>query len=369
MAAPGWLRGTVLAVMGCLTPLLATASSGYAEGWSVQREPAGCCGQILSVSCWSARACIAAGERSVLRWSGSKWMTERFPVPPRMFPWLGGVSCSSSRACVATGTLTSTPTGDSKLAAWHWNGRRWFYRMLPSPRGLSIAEGSTLAVSCVLSGACEAVGVAGYRTLAERWDGRRWSLQPVPGAADGSSLTGVSCTSSRACTAVGSVILRWDGRSWSSQRLPRGVISLQAISCPASTVCVAVGGDSKGPIAARLIDGRWSSQRAEDAHGDGPSFFSGVSCSSSIVCTAVGATPAPDVAVEPLVERWTGGRWSIQQLPLAAHAAEASPGSELDSVSCPSSTSCIAVGSRWMGQYAPLLVRWTAPSGPVNGLG
>ena len=58
--------------------------------------------------------------------------------------------------------------------------------------------------------ACTAVGTyidkAGdLVTLAERWDGTSWAVQttPNPPGATGISLSGVSCASARACTAVG----------------------------------------------------------------------------------------------------------------------------------------------------------------------
>jgi hypothetical protein len=70
-----------------------------------------------------------------------------------------------------------------------------------------------LAVSCASNTACTAVGyyntappgeIVG-RPLAERWNGSTWSLRGAPTIAgsDTTYLEGVSCTSSRACIAVG----------------------------------------------------------------------------------------------------------------------------------------------------------------------
>jgi hypothetical protein len=65
-------------------------------------------------------------------------------------------------------------------------------------------------------------------TLAERWNGVSWSIQDTP-ALGFSALSGVSCRSTTACTAVGSFIngntlvtlaARWDGASWSVQSTP-----------------------------------------------------------------------------------------------------------------------------------------------------
>ena len=71
--------------------------------------------------------------------------------------------------------------------------------------------------------------------MAERWNGKRWSVQPVAvPAAPNSFLTGVSCTSTTACTAVGdafadssfnntvgTVAERWNGTTWSLQPSPK----------------------------------------------------------------------------------------------------------------------------------------------------
>ena len=70
-------------------------------------------------------------------------------------------------------------------------------------------------------------------TLAERWNGSSWSVQPTanPGGIN-PELVDVSCTSARACTAVGSagnggdvsgigaLAERWNGTSWSIERDP-----------------------------------------------------------------------------------------------------------------------------------------------------
>jgi hypothetical protein len=66
-------------------------------------------------------------------------------------------------------------------------------------------------VSCTSATACTAVGHyqngAGTRvTLAERWDGTSWTIQPTPSLSPNyfyTTLSGVSCTSATACTAVG----------------------------------------------------------------------------------------------------------------------------------------------------------------------
>lgn len=66
-------------------------------------------------------------------------------------------------------------------------------------------------VSCASTHACVAVGSRQpafstvESTVAEGWNGSRWAIEPTDHlGSGGSELNGVSCTSRRACTAVGS---------------------------------------------------------------------------------------------------------------------------------------------------------------------
>jgi hypothetical protein len=107
----------------------------------------------------------------------------------------------------------------------------------PSP-DITTPTGNLASVSCASPRFCEAVGsytnTAGlFVTLAEAWNGTSWRTQPTPSPAGGSNLlfTGVSCTSSSFCEAVGSYIVhggaaraglaeQWNGRTWTVQPVP-----------------------------------------------------------------------------------------------------------------------------------------------------
>jgi hypothetical protein len=62
----------------------------------------------------------------------------------------------------------------------------------------------------------------------------------------------------------------------------------------------------------------------------------GVSCVSTTACTAVGYVGTP----EPLIERWNGASWS----PMPAPNPAGSTYTWLESVVCTSTTECIANG-------------------------
>jgi hypothetical protein len=72
-----------------------------------------------------------------------------------------------------------------------------------------------------------------------------------------------------------------------------------------------------------------------------------VSCSSSSFCVAVGAVDDTDVNAFPLIETYSGGVWSASVAPLptnAALSANSGPADPLISVSCPADGTCAAVG-------------------------
>jgi hypothetical protein len=179
----------------------------------------------------------SAGIRVALaeRWDGTSWTVQSTPNPAgATASGLAGVSCTSRADCTAVGAYTNS-AGVRVTLADHWNGTSWTVQSTPNP---AAAKESVLSgVSCTSSTACTAVGhyriSAGVNVmLAERWNGTSWTVQSTPSPADGtgSSLFGVSCTSSTACTAVGNYVNSagsgltladgWNGTSWTVQSTP-----------------------------------------------------------------------------------------------------------------------------------------------------
>ncbi len=187
--------------------------------------------------------------------------------------------------------------------------------------------------------------------LAERWNGRTWTLERLANS-PAAGLSGVSCTSSRTCTAVGShfnpklgcdlpLIERWDGHLWSIKPLPDPTggtcefdTRLNGVSC-ASSRCIAVGEEDasvSGPYAQVWRGTAWSEL-------DPPDVLKGVSCRAG-ACTAVGDLGA--------VDRWNGTTWSRQPTNLEA---------DLNGISCPSATACFAVGSDYSDHSFPIVAQ------------
>ena len=116
------------------------------------------------------------------------------------------------------------------------------------------------------------------------------------GSPGGSSLNGVSCTSPRACTAVGTGVYRWNGRRWSTQRAPIGADELGGVSCTSANACTAVGSGVYS-----WNGRRWLSVPITDASAADRE-LAGVSCLSRASCVAVGNYTDGGLEVRPLVE-------------------------------------------------------------------
>ena len=195
-----------------------------------------------------------------------------------------------------------------------------------------------------------------------------WTIQSTPKPAEAteptyqSSLQGVSCTSSIACTAVGwyenasgaivTLADRWNGTEWAVQSTPNPEGGkggrLMAVSCWSSSSCTAVGYSGTEAILAEQWNGTtWTIQSTPSPEGAKKSELLGVSCTSSNGCTAVGRYYTKDNSktLEPeyltLAERWNGEKWSIQSTPNPEGATK----SALEGVSCVSAEACTAVGS------------------------
>jgi hypothetical protein len=95
---------------------------------------------------------------------------------------LSGVSCTSARACIAVGSSGNSATGTQLTLAERWNGTTWTVQSTPNPDGTNF---NLAGVACTSSDACTAVGSytnaqGSSATLVERWNGRSWTIQSAP---------------------------------------------------------------------------------------------------------------------------------------------------------------------------------------------
>ena len=218
--------------------------------WAETQSPPAHAGARLSVlravSCSSATACIAVGEYEneqgvhlalSEKLSGKEWTVQSTPEPAEASEdALRGVSCYSAKACLAVGFYKNASGRDLTLAE-SWNGKAWtVVESTPNPIG---AQNSFLTgVSCTSAEVCTASGSyvndEGTKTaIVESWNANttgvftapEWYIQSLaPSEAKSSLLTGVSCTSSTQCTAVGWYEDSSNGPSRSSTPERHGVL-------------------------------------------------------------------------------------------------------------------------------------------------
>ena len=323
--------------------------------WAMQGIAKPSMAQLSSISCSSATACtavgsIGAGAKSVVlaeRWNGTGWAVQAAPRRSAAGESLGGVSCPTRRFCVAVGS--SVTQRRSKGLVELWKGSRWAIERTLVRGARARAHDYLTDVSCPSAKACVAVGAG----IAGSWNGSRWSLQ---GLKNNRTVVfdAVSCSSDRACVAIGtSNWARWIDRRWRVHRLPDfGAVlggdpngaTFPSISCVSATTCIAVGSYSAanalgGPLAVMLRGDRWSLQ-ALPATGLTTPYLAGVSCTSASNCTTVGESAPPRAPAYTLAMHWNGQTWSTEETPSQLAPTPA----HFNGVSCPSQTSCTAVG-------------------------
>jgi hypothetical protein len=344
--------------------------------WTLQKtaNPVDDASSVLDgLSCTAIDSCIAVGyyldsDRWVTLaedWNGDAWSVLVTPNPTRsILASLYGVSCSSATSCTAVGdAVYSSRKLLAATLAEAWNGETWTIQSTPNRVGMVDIDTLESVVcssarSCLAVGYCTHLVGAGASTLAESWNGSTWTIQttPSPGRSF-SSLSGVSCNSTKACRAVGdyrnptgtylSLSEVSNSVTWSVQAnpLPTGVVSsdLASVSCSSPTACVAVGSyanssSTKIPLAEEWDGTAWNVQSIADPTGARHNVLESVSCSSPTACTAVGQSDNKNGTVT-LAEGWNGSDWTIQTTPNPS-----GKGAELSRVSCSSATACTAVG-------------------------
>jgi hypothetical protein len=224
---------------------------------------------------------------------------------------------------VTAGTAQASQAGTAARSGWK-------VERTPNQNRDSAAINELSAVSCTSGRACTAVGSHAASlssngfTLAERWNGTRWRIQPtkLPAGAKSATFSGVSCPSATACTAVGStpgkapdtsvsLAEAWNGTSWRVQATPK----------PA---------------------------------GSTSSSLFAVSCTSPHACTAVGNYSTAGGRGLALAERWNGTTWRIQAV------AKPAKSSRFFGVSCATARACTAVGNQDNGSAGtrPVAEAW-----------
>jgi hypothetical protein len=156
--------------------------------------------------------------------------------------------------------------------------------------------------------------------------------------------------------------------AWSIVPTPRPPddAELDAVSCSSVSACIAVGWqvNSAGDqvtLAERWNGKAWAVQATPNPSGATGSDLDGVSCPSASMCIAVGEyVSGGDSDLPMLAERWNGKAWAIQPTASSNAAGLA--------VSCISASACTAVGEKVTkaGVGVTLAERWNGKAWTVQ---
>jgi len=236
---------------------------------------------------------------------------------------LFSVSCPSTTICVATGSTSASSDYSGVIVTSNDGGATWSPPTLPTGLPAGTTTSFLPSVSCPTTTSCVAVGYVGFSNgsgepLSETgtYDSSTETWSWTPTTISGTEFVGVSCFSNTSdCVAVGNTsagFVAWTttdvGGSWSASTTPLN-------SAPTSgnySLIVSCAGSAAAPTCVAL----WN-----------PSTPS----STAYAMAYVGTIPSGGTGLGSLA-------WSTNyDFP--------TPGDTLDGVSCPSTSSCVVVGS------------------------
>jgi photosystem II stability/assembly factor-like uncharacterized protein len=278
--------------------------------------------------------------------------------------WAVGTSGTATTGSSTTGSSTTTTTTTAPppatvtvVDATSDGGRSWTAEPLSLP-GTPALTG----ISCPSVESCMAVGLSGSAqsglVLTSRRGGADWEEASNPAGAI--VVTAVDCTSVSDCTAISSdgttywSALSTDfGRTWQrGGNLPAGLQGAAGLSCVPGGPCLVTGftattgGHGQGAVVIS-VDGGTTWTAADVPTGTG--LLQSVSCASPTSCLAVGTTSTTVSAVVPakgaVLTSDDGGHTWISSLRTTSV-------NDIFGVDCPSAVICAMVGTRWVGHPA-----------------
>jgi hypothetical protein len=305
-------------------------------------------GQADGVSCSSVTDCVVVGDGIVYtRDGGVSWSTGVLPSEVNGGIHLAAISCPSTTDCVTGG---DGPNGSAILYSGD-GGATWSTGSFPYGPGLG-------GVSCSSVNNCVGIGVG--TVIVSSDGGASWTQTTAASVPSGPNA--LSCSSESNCVAVagydpnsgtsGAAVTSDGGRSWVPGTVAKGVHGLARVSCASISDCIAVGengitsctssngcvplGSATGTIESTSDGGNnWTLIAAPKSVQQ----LNDVACPSITTCVAVG-TGGASMGALWLYSRNAGASWAVGALSgghgLAANA--------LESVSCPTSRTCVAVG-------------------------
>jgi hypothetical protein len=306
----------------------------------------------MAMVCGFASAASAAGRAPAAPVTWSRAAEIRLPANAGADPdaSLYGVACTSGGTCLAGGAYQDTSADDQPMVVGETHGRWGRARQLRLPSDATAQPYSEVnSVACTSARSCVAVGYYQFSTLEDHGfiateSGSRWARARAP------------LLPRNADTSLGS--------------------GLQGVACPGPGSCVAIGSYTdkahhSEPMAVTEVDGHWT--RATEltmpanAAANPDTFLVGLACPRRGYCVATGSYNVSAGADEGLGLTESYGRWR-RGAEIKAPANASGLDANVDSVSCVTAGSCVAIGHYEIkpSQYGAIAVtesngRWGRP--------
>jgi serine protease len=355
---------------------------------------------LTTVSCPTSTTCVAAGVgTAITKNGGSTW--NRYSLVPTV-GYIDALSCPTMSFCLAVGGYAYPNEGTQNVFASNNLGRSW--RLVS---GIFQGVGA-VAVSCASAILCLAT-YQGGAIMQSINGGSSWSSPTLPAPSYGASTTSVSCPSPSDCFVAGTAqdpktsadsLIVWrrfgssfrrvltrrgngspvfiactiagscgvaestptpktyfstdnSGTTWTAASLPALATDVRAMSCAARTCTVLSTHSSSGPLSAATSTNAGATWRMSTVYGHTDFQDYGqppsISCPSSTLCLADG------FGRDGTVFQHVGGGTSWRLLYAAVGA------DPLSAVGC-SSTTCVAVGGASVIRSTNHGITWTASS-------
>jgi len=362
--ATGWTTPGILSGVSCTGSMCVTVGYSGAEAGSGP-------GPRISGSHGTAHILTSTD-------GGARWVVGSVPAGVTDAT---AVTCAGATSCVAVGQGTGGSTDGAVALVSVDAGASWTRSTVPRST-LPLA-----AVSCPSTSDCAAVagwptnaapGPPGTDAVFSTDGGRTWTAAPLPAAV--AALATVSCTPGGFCLAGGTgpgttangntppvLVASTDGGArWSSVPVPTGyfdlghletTIEIGTVLCTTGEHCLLTGllNGTKSGDAFFTNDGgaTWSESAGwESAGGEGPGIPSSISCPSSTTCVAVAMSFSFETATV-LVSDDGGASWhDASDTAGDPYSGNGTPGDSfatLSALTCVSSSACVVVGQNQRG--------------------
>ena len=351
------------------------------------------------LTCITGGSCVATGNYSdmssdqqglIETLAAGTWTAVEAPVPPNAGadPRLttSAPACPAVGNCVVTGEYTDT-SGNVRSAIDTLSAGTWSAVEAPLPAGAAGDSGSSIGTpACTSDGSCVAMdeytdSAGNVQTAIETLSGGIWTPLEAPLPADEAAsghqrnlLSSVYCPATGSCVAVGSFaptngtfdgfIETLSGGIWTPLEAPLpanapatdAFARLDVVTCAAAGSCVALGwyydtGANYHGVMETLSSDTWMpTEQPLPAHptarnptnpdeGVGNAF-----CPSSGSCIAVGSYFDKARKDKSTIETLAAGAWALTKVPLPTKG-DGNLASDLHDVTCSPDGTCVAVGS------------------------